>query len=247
MTDPSHDRDNPTPKDDRPAYELEPAAAPAATPAPAPAPAKEPTPKAGILEGFSPDNDFDHDPHVPGSAGSNKVKDRERADANEPPQAFVKPGMGGARVWAIVGGVLLASAIVAAAMNAANPFASSLLVVYNGLVHVGTGLAAVYVTSRLAGRPFGAVDLAAGRILTAVAAFLLVFHLNITLAGHGKWEEVVLGAIAYLAILAGLFRLWGRELGILAASHFFLWFLIEMGMQLSLWAGAATATQPATP
>ena len=251
MTETSPKPQNSNSAEDRPAYELEPAPQPptlATGSGSAPAsPSSPASPKRGLLDGFKPDDDFEHDPEVARATTPTSKRSGSHLGNSDGIDPLVKRGFGNASVWGIIGGIILIAAVVAAAMNTPNPFASSLLVVYNGLVHVGTGLAALYVTARLLSRPFGAIDLASGRLLTTVAAFLLVFHLNITLAGQGKWEEVILASLAYLVIIAGLFRLWGRELGILVAAHFFLWLILELGMQLSVWAGSAAATRPLTP
>lgn len=251
MSDPSSENKpdpsvNPTP------YELEPAA-----PDPAPFPPQTPSagvsrPSAepgklaaeGVLSGFDEDADFDRDPEVDRALGKDKKPKASASVAPDPAlEPFVTPWLGNAQVWGVVGGFLLVGAVVAAAMNLPNKFPAALLVLYNGMIHTGTGLVAVYLTARLAGMRIGAIDLAAARMLIAVSSFLLLFNLNIHIAGSvtNKWEELLIATAAYIGSVAGLFRLWGRNLGILIITHFVLWLVFELGVRLDAWANAGVA------
>ncbi len=248
---------SPPPQGSKPSpqpYDLEPAvsqtpAAPGSVPKPAdPSQAEAPGKLAakGVLEGFDEDADFDKDPEVEKALGKSS-KGSPAAEAPTP-DAFVQPGLGNAQVWGLVGGFLLIGAVVAAAMNTqGNRFATCLLVLYTGIVHTGTGLVAVYLTSRLLSKPVGQLELAGGRMLTAVGAFLLIFNLNINLIGTTKWEELVLAAAAYAGIIAGLFRLWGQRLGMLVLSHVLLWMVFALGMELTSWANMAAPVAGAKP
>jgi hypothetical protein len=261
MTGPTDPTSKP-PEDPAP-YELEPVA-PAPTPAPPPVrpsqpasnaasvPAKGNLNKDGVLTGFDEDADFDRDPEVDRALGKKHAKSKH-ASSSEPEESkpsgpvFITPGLGNAKVWSIVGGVLLISAVVAAAMTNTNRFASAFLTLYSGILHTGTGLIAVYFAARIDSRKVGDLELAAGRIATAVGAFLLLFNLNINLAGTTKWEELILATLAYAGIIAGLFRLWGRSLGLLLSAHFALWVVFQIGMQLSAWASAAPVVSSGAP
>lgn len=237
-TPPTGNKPEPTP------YELEPAA-----PAPPPPPPGSKTPsdqtpklKADpVLTGFDEDADFDKDPEVERALKDKPIPTKRPSTdptPQDPKHPFVKPGFGNAQVWGIAGGFLLVGAVVAAATYSHNKLAMSLLVLYSGLIHTGTGLVAVYLTARLHNQPVGQIELAAGRMITAIGAFLLIFNLNIPLLGDTKWEELTLAAIAYIGVLAGLFRLWGRTLAILGGTHFMLWMIVELGMMLSTWANS---------
>lgn len=218
-------------------YDLEP-------PAPPPALAPGTLAKEGVLAGFDEDDDFDRDPEVEKALKGGKPPKKAPEPSAPLPDAFVKPGLGNAQIWGVVGGFLLVGAVVAAAMTSQKKFAMALLVLYSGLVHVGTGLVAVYLTARLDSKRVGEIELAAGRMLTAVGAFLLILNLNITIYGHTKTEELLLASTAYLAALAGLFRIWGRTLAILTTIHFTLWAIFELGMALSTWATAVAVVPP---
>jgi hypothetical protein len=251
---------NDPPKDPLP-YELE---APEPTPPPTPHPAHSPrTPVSplgeSVLKDFDEDDDFDRDPEReaaqrakpsersrtkstarPGNAAHDNSDDE--TDADEHAKPFVTPGLGGANVWGIVGGFLLVGAVVTASINAAaGGFPVALLTLYSGVLHTATGLAAVYLTARLAPKPMGSIELAAARIFAAVAAFLLVFSLNIRLVGQTKWEELLLAVAVYVGAVKLLFRLDRESLMRLTLAHFLLWAIIEIGMHLSAWAHRASA------
>ncbi len=258
MPDPSPiDPAKPAPADSTP-YELEP---PAPTPPPPPPPAGKPHLAAEpVLSGVDEDDDFEHDPQVqqalnkkpspkPSSSKSSKHAPKPAATDDADPESlpFVKPGFGNAQAWALLGAFLLVGAVIAAAINSPKPFAMSLLVLYSGVLHVGTGLAAVWVSAKLASQPVGQVELAGARMMVCVGAFLLILNLNIQLIGTSKIEELILATLAYLAALAGLFRLWGRDLGILAGTHFLFWVIVELGMQLSAWANSAIPLTAGAP
>ncbi|MCG3124294.1 MAG: hypothetical protein GIKADHBN_02751 [Phycisphaerales bacterium] len=251
MSDPSSEK-KPDPGVSPTPYELEPAApdaAPRTPPVPIAAAAKPgPAPgklaAEGVLSGFDEDADFDRDPEVERALGKNKRPPAPSPAASETAlEPFVTPWLGNAQIWGVVGGFLLVGAIVAAAMNLPNKFPAALLVLYNGMIQTGTGLVAVYLTARLAGMRIGAIDLATARMLVAVSAFLLLFNLNIHIAGSvtNKWEELLIATAAYVGSVAGLFRLWGRNLGILVITHFVLWLVFELGVRLDAWASAGVA------
>jgi len=213
--------------------------------------------KPGLLEDFDEDEDFDDDPEEqaerkplpkarladtdrePGRAP--KVLADEDDAEGEAKKPFVEPGIGSPYVWAIVAGVLTVAAAVAGGITTPGPrVAAVLLTIYNIAFHTGTGVAAVFVAARVLSRPFGQVELAAARMATAVASFALLANLNIALLGTSRWEELVLATIVYVGWVAALFRLWGRELGIVVCAHFGLWVLIGMGVLLSQWASPAS-------
>ncbi len=171
------------------------------------------------------------------------------------PGAFVRTGFGDAKAVAIAGGVLTIAAVFATAITASgSEVAASFLTLYAILVHAGTGVVAILLAAALADRKAGDLALAGARMLAAVAAGVLVFHLNITLFSTSKTEEVILGGAVYALAVLVLFRLWGprtREFTTLLALHFALWLIIRIGMELAVWAQpmakAAAAVAPVGP
>lgn len=226
-------------------YDLEPEQAQEAAPRSAPS-GKAKIDAEPLLEGFEEDADFTHDPEVEravaGSRPPPAVPVRVTAELPE----FVKGGLGDARIWGIVGGVLAGAALVATAITTqSRSVAATLLALYSIALHAGTGVVAVYIGAMLSERRVTRVELTAARMLTAVAAFSLVFHLSIRPFGDsfntGKTEEVILGAAAYLAVVAGTFRLARRPLLYVVGAHFALWLIVRLGQELAAYVGSATS------
>lgn len=197
-----------------------------------------------LLDAFDDDADFSKDPEVE-AADKGKPSKAEVMPPPEPLDVFVTPALGPAKLWLIFGGVLLLGATIASSVHASRSFLSAILTIYNGLLHTATGVGAIVVAATLARKQIGAWDLGAARMLAAVAAFLLIFNLNIQLVGDGKWEETILAALAYLGVVGLTFRQ-TREVHLtLVISHFFLWLVIQLGSQLAVWSAANPA--PAKP
>ena len=57
-----------------------------------------------------------------------------------------------------------------------------------------------------------------------------VSHLNVPIPG--RFDELLLGALAYMLVLWGTFRLGRTSLAILAGSHFILWLIVYIGNML---------------
>ena len=171
-------------------------------------------------------------PGVPGGEGA----------SDGPEGFFVEPGMGSSKVWLIVGGLLLVLAVVAAAItNKEHPVLGSLLVLYNGFLHTGTGVAALGVGAVVTNKRLGPLDLAASRMFAAVSGLLLLTNCTINIVGRTPIEELALGAVVYAAIVAGTFRLWGQTLATVASAHFFFWLIVRVGMEITQHIGRAPA------
>ena len=205
-----------------------------------------------LLDAFDDDADFSKDLEVEAArkgkpASSSRPKPVQPDATDDAPQAepFITPALGPAKLWLILGGLLLLAATIASSVHAPRPFVSALLTVYNALLHTATGVGAIVVAATLARKPIGPWDLGAARMLAAVAAFLLLFNLNIQLVGNAKWEETILAALAYLGVVGLTFRQTREVHAILVISHFFLWLIIQLGSQLAVWSAANPA--PATP
>lgn len=233
--------------------------APAAEPyavepfSPSPSGASAPRPATGkldappLIEGFEEDVDFTHDPEVEAAlkgkpVGASKVRVvGDEGTSQAPRPDFVRPGLGGPKVWAIVGAVLLAAALVAVGVtskqSASKTTASVFLTLYNVLLHTGTGVVAVWIASVLTERRLGRFELAAARMFTAVAALTFFYSLRVSLFSTSKFEQdmwsAFLGAAGYVGAVAGLFRIWGPSLAFVIGSHLALWLLVQVGMLLS--------------
>jgi len=213
-----------------------------------PEPAKAEAPEAkieaeGLLEGFEEDADFTRDPELEakGPIPAEAAAERDLAEAEKHAKAFVRPGFPETQVAAVTGLVLLASALVATAINAdAKKIASVFLAIYEAGVMAGLGVVAVAVAARLSERELGRYDLAGARMLVAVSAFQLVYSLRIDWIRANKIEEIVLGAAVYVLFVWSSFR-WDRQsLGIVTGVHFLLWMLFRVGMVLSAYVAASS-------
>ena len=196
---------------------------------------------SGLLENFEEDADFDKDPELEA-----KILGRPRPSASGSPGTestgprpeFVQPGFGQAKHLGIVGAVLMVVAVIFAAVHAGGqPFVRILLTLYETFLHTGTGLVALYLSSRLLETRFGSIELAAGRMYTCVAAFMLVMNLQLAPfhVGWLDWTVTMVAAVAVYAVsLASLFKFWDKQkLGFVGGFHAMLWMVVQVGMELA--------------
>lgn len=199
-----------------------------------------------LLDAFDDDADFSKDPEVEAATKGGGRKRESKPATHDADDSFIKAGLGSAKLMGAIGGAFLLGATIASGLNGTRWLVSSVLTIYNGLLHTATGLGAVVLAATLARKPIGAWDLGAARMLAAVGAFLLIFNLNITLIGEGKWEESILAAGAYVGLIAITFRLSREVLATLVLSHFFLWLIIQLGSSLAVWSNANPAPSHAS-
>lgn len=191
----------------------------------------------GMLDGFDDDADFESDPEVDRALGKGEVKPAG-APVPEAPERppLVKPGIGPAGVWVGAGSVMVLGAVIGAAVTETNhPVVASLLAIYNAGLHTCTGVAALALSALLMRRPLGSIEIASSRMFAAVAAFLLIANLRIDLVGHTPIEELALGTIVYVGVVAGAFRIWRRPMMYVVCAHFILWMAVQVGMELTAW------------
>jgi hypothetical protein len=244
--------------DERDTYSIEPepaGGAGSATPPPPPGPPGAEPGKAKIeapalLEGFEEDADFTADPEVDRAVGLKK--DIPPARLAPEPRAekpdLVGKGWGQPLWWAIAGAALLIGAMVATGVNAPNRTVPRvLLAMYNILLHTGTGVVAVYLAAMLTETRIRSVESVAARMFVAVAALSLLFHLHLQIFPdkyETSAEELVVGAAAYVLVVAGAFSLWKRiPLAYVIGCHFALWLVVQLGLMLA----ALVAVSPPAP
>jgi len=166
-------------------------------------------------------------------------------------EPFVTPGRGSPRALAIAGGVLSVAAMIAAGMGVPPSgstwlvIASVLLVLYEVVLHTGTGLVAVAVAARISEEPFGgeeAVQLAAARVFVAMAVFELVLHLvgmtPYRLVSILAWP---LAGAAYWLVVWLLFNKTKTVALVIVLAQVILWVLVRLGMEIAGWREAALA------
>lgn len=207
---------------DKPTFELAPE-----LPAPPPPAIPKPAIAApGLTEGFDEDADFESDPEVERALGKRPPAETPRGAESAPPvDPFIRPGLGEAKIIALVGAGVLLSAVIAAAITAPSLWwIHGMLAAYAGLLHAGTGVGALAIGARLSEKPLGPWELGAARMLLAVALFLLVFHIPLPAQ---VWLGPAVAAAVYSAATMTLFRLPIQEWFTVAASHLGIWMLIE--------------------
>lgn len=204
----------------------------------------------GLLDDFPEDADLEHDPEVEralkaGGRLPEEIKPSvEPATEGEGNPPFVKPGMGEPQVVALVSVGLLLAAVVTSAINAENQwFASAVTTLYMALLHTATGIAAVVIAAKIVEAPLGSVELAAARMFAAVAVFQFFINLHIPIPG--RFDEPILAAGAYWAVIMVLFRLPVVKTFYIGMLHAGLWFAIWLAMVLHAWATAVPAVTPA--
>ncbi|MBS0191627.1 MAG: hypothetical protein U0573_11225 [Phycisphaerales bacterium] len=146
---------------------------------------------------------------------------------------FIKPGFGSAQVIGIAGATVLTIAAVFAAVQAgkAGWWSHGLLTMYLGLLHAGTGAAAVGFVAYALGREIGDIPLAAARMLLANALLLLVISVGI------PWHPLLVylsGLGAYGLATLILFRLPMAEWSGIVSIHAILWFLMYLAAKLQV-------------
>lgn len=179
-------------------------------------------------------------------------------DAPEAPKLapeFVRPG-GTAKIVAILGGATLLAATVCAWLSAprgAGAMVSaslSLLTIYKGILHTGTGVAAVWLTARWVSERFSRVDLASARMLLGFSVYLLVasLPLHMEMVWLERSLKFVVGMGAYYLMLWALFRRDRMTTMVLLAFHVAMWAFVEFGILIASQLEQAVQNAPrATP
>lgn len=184
-----------------------------------------------LLSGFDEDADFDHDPAVAAAKGKVKVGPPLIVGEDDD-EAFVKPGLGDERVWAIAGVVLMIGAVIGAIVHApSNAAWRAILVAAQCFVHAATGVAAIGATASMGQVALGKVDLAAARMFAIVAFFQLLFNLSFQIS-ETKIDEIVIAGVGYLVALRVLFRRPNDQTMIIAGFHFLGWLAVFLIGQL---------------
>ena len=217
-----------------------------------PAPTKDPKGKLeapGLIADFDEDADFSQDPEVEATLKGKKL------DKNAPKSKFsmslpgvpgvdsvplVRDGRLDVKWGAILGWGLVLGGGIAAAITTKNAwFAGLLATILACVLHTITGLGAVGIAGYFLERPIGRVDLAATRVLAAVGAFALCFHIDTTVLGH--FDETALACAAYLAVMLIFFRVHGAEVMLIGVAHAALWAFVAAANWVSNWAHVPTS------
>ena len=224
--------------DDKAGYELAPDTPVRGTPIDKPGMPKLNAP--GLTDDFDEDADFDDVPGLPKPAAP-KVKELE-------PDGFIKTGWGSAQTIAALGVVATIGAAVLAASLGTQPwFKSVVLSLYLTGLQTLAGVGAVVFAARMAEKTLGPVELAAARMLLAVAAArcLLPVAYNVPYTGRVLEGLSVIGV--YVLITFVLFRLPRHQWFVMVATHSVLIVALWAGSAVEFWANTvdpALARQP---
>lgn len=196
----------------------------------------------GITDDFDEDADFDDVPGLPKPAVPK---------AKEPtPDGFVKTGWGSAQTIAALGVVATIGAAVLAASLGTQPWIKSVVLsLYLTGLQTLAGVGAVVFAARMAEKTLGPLELAAARMLLAVAAarcFLPVAY-NVPYTGRVLEGLSVIGM--YVIVTFVLFRLPRQHWFVMAASHAALLIVLWLGSSIEFWANTVdpAVTRPPLP
>lgn len=205
-----------------------------------------------LLDGFEEDADFDKDPELERVITGKDKKPKTVEPVAVAMEDFVKPGLGGPKVWMVAGTVCLVVALVATGVNAENStFVRVMLMLYNVLLHTGTGVVALFIAATLLKKRLGNFELAASRMFAAVAVFGMMFSFRFapfSNQGVNSTIVLILASAAYGLLLATLFGLWKKEpLGYVVGSHFGLWLIVAVGSLMTQFVASHPAPKTAAP
>lgn len=205
-----------------------------------------------LLDGFEEDADFDKDPELERVITGRDKRPKALEPVPVAMEDFVKPGLGGAKVWMVVGTVCLVVALVATGVNAENSaFVRVMLMLYNVLLHTGTGVVALFIAATLLKKRLGSFELAASRMFSAVALFGMMFAFQFSPFGNQGVNSTIvlfLAASAYGLLVATLFGLWKKEpLGYVVGSHFGLWLIVAVGSLMTQFVASHPAAKKSAP
>lgn len=161
--------------------------------------------------------------------------DPSPADALVKPSDRLKP-----KALVIAGGLLTVGAMFAAGYfapagaSAWVVFGLVVLTLYRVALHTATGVAALAITAKLEGKPFGRGEFAVSRMFVCFALFQLCTLIHLPLWwGLSMVITWGVGAAAYFGAVMLLFRQDRSTALLIALTHFALWLLLNAGMELS--------------
>lgn len=230
-------------------YDLEPEAASPRERPPAP---RGPTPKATLgapplLDDVDDEADLTSDPEVEralkGDARPASKDSSPAAPVAEAAPPLVTPGRLAAKHLAIGGGVVSVAAVIIGAWGAGERWlGGGVMAAYLIVLHTCTGVLALGATAHLHARRLGPLDLAAARMLVAVAAFILVVMLPIPGPPALARPLAALGAVAvYLLLMGALFRPGAQRYRAMVALHAVCAALVWLLLSLHGWIGELSA------
>jgi|CXWL01.1.fsa_nt_gi hypothetical protein len=192
-----------------------------------------------ILDDFDEDADFDKVPEAETPRAPRVTPDSARAAS--PAEAFVKPGMGEPKPILIAGA---SAALVAAALSAwlgeLSWYKSFILSLNHSALFTLAGVCAIAFAARMCEGPLGRVELAAARMLLAVALVQGILALNIPIPATGRVDETGLALATYALATMILFRRHRHQWMMMAGTHLALCILLWVILAIESWGAAPT-------
>ncbi len=189
---------------------------------------------------------------VPASAPAAGAAPASPATGGKPD--FVQPGRLSPRTLAIAGGVLTAAAVVCSCIFAPASHRAFMPMVGLGLwtlyliaVNTATGVGAVAIAAKFNSQPLGRLDLTLARMFAAFSLYQAIANVRPSL-GYSLFTNgvpFVAGAAAYFVGVMLLFKKDRQTATLIAAAHFLLWLLLQLGPVLAGW--IAVAPRVSTP
>ncbi|MFZ2875190.1 MAG: hypothetical protein WAZ94_12010 [Phycisphaerales bacterium] len=213
---------------------------------------QRPGPKATLdapplLDDVDDDADLSSDPEVERALkGESRPAPENPGPAEPVPGAappLVTPGRLAAKHMAIAGGVVSVAAVIVGAWGAGDRWlGGGVMAAYLIVLHTCTGVLALGATAHLHARRLGPPDLAAARMLVAVAAFILVVVLPIPGPAALARPLATLCAVAvYLLLVGVLFRPGAQRYRAMVALHAVCAALAWLLLSLHGWIGELRA------
>lgn len=164
-------------------------------------------------------------------------------DEDAGPREFVRAGRLGWKAPAIAGAVMLIAAAVLSGMHAEHrPIGHGVATLLFAPVFTGIGVAAVWLTAILMEERFGRLEHAAGRMLLAVAAVELPWHIawNLELANPLRFLlGAGVGAGLYYLIVWWMFSLTRTVALMVSLLHLALWAMFMGLLRMNAWLAVA--------
>lgn len=156
------------------------------------------------------------------------------------PLPMIRSGFPGANTLIIAGAVLTLAAAGFTGYHApSHAIARVLSTLYDIAIHTGTGVVALMIASIFTDRKFNDVKTGAARMFFLVALLHAIVSTNVPIPT--KIDEWILGLLAYVLALWGLFRLPRHDLSVIGITHAGLYLIVKLGPTLDDFIAGAPA------
>ncbi len=189
-----------------------------------------------LLSGFDENADFSRDPEVEEALarGGRPPPPPDRtheARQSDPSRWLIKPGFPSAKVCLATASILTLGTVTFAVINAPQRgWLAGLFALYETLLVSLLGLFALASTAFFSERNLNEVPLGFARMLVPTSCAMLILRLDVPIPTRS--DEALLAGAAYYLMAMLCLRLPRYETRVLALSHFLLWLLVRIGIEL---------------